>query len=474
MKHKKSICWFRNDLRLHDNITLTKALQHSDEVIPVYCVDPRSYQMTPFNLEKTGPFRAKFIRESLVDLRNNLQTKGADLVVLTGYPEKTLVAFAEEHQATAIYFSQEVTDEERQVETSLEKNAKTKGINIHSYWQTTLFHADDLPFPIPRVPEVFTTFRKACEKESEIRHLLPPPESIPFPTHLKSAGQVPTLEELGLEDPVPTGKAALAFKGGESEGLNRVAHYLWETDCIAQYKQTRNGMLGADYSSKFSPWLAVGALSPRWIHSEIQRYEKDVVKNDSTYWLVFELIWRDYFRFISKKHGNNIFKRSGIQSDERRWKQDKGLFNAWAAGQTGVPFIDSNMRELNQTGFMSNRGRQLVASFFANDMEMDWTWGAAYFESKLIDYDVCSNWGNWMYVAGVGNDPRTDRYFNLITQAKNYDPQGDYVRQWLPELRKITGFDIHRPDQLPKCKLLSLGINLGIDYPHKVVKPKIW
>lgn len=474
MKHKKAICWFRNDLRLHDNEMLTQALRHSEEVIPVFCIDPRSFQRTPLNLEKTGSFRAKFIRESLVDLKKNLQSKGADLVILNGRPEEVIVAFAEQHQADAIYFSEEVAAEERQVDATLEQHTKKKGIATYSYWQATLFHPDDLPFPIAQIPEVFTTFRKACEKESVIRQLFPTPVTVPFPAGLKSAGTIPSLEELGLESPNPSEKAVLSFMGGETHALKRVDHYLWEKDAIARYKQTRNGLIGADYSSKFSPWLAVGSLSPRWIYAEIRNYEKELEKNDSTYWLIFELIWRDYFRFISKKHGTSIFKRSGIQSNDRRWKQDKGLFSAWAAGQTGVPFIDANMRELNQTGFMSNRGRQLVASFLANDMGLDWTWGAAYFESKLIDYDVCSNWANWMYVAGVGNDPRADRYFNLITQAKNYDPLGNYIRLWIPELRAIPGIDIHRPDQVPKSQLLSLGINLGVDYPHLVIKPKIW
>jgi len=474
MKYKRAICWFRNDLRLHDQEALAQALRQAEEVIPVFCVDPRTYQKTPLNLDKTGSFRAAFIHESLQDLKYNLQVKGADLIILKGLPEEVLVDFAVLHQVQAIYFSQEATAEELHVERSLEEAANTKGIVTQSVWQATLFHPEDLPFPIYQLPEVFTTFRKACEKQSHIRPVIPAPDRIPFPTDITSIGKIPGLQELGLESTEPHENAALSFKGGETEGLKRVTHYLWETDSIANYKHTRNGLLGADYSSKFSAWLSVGSLSPRWIYTEIRKYEKEVEKNESTYWLIFELIWRDYFRFVAKKHGNSIFKRWGIQPDNRHWKQDKELFMTWAEGMTGVPFIDANMRELNQTGFMSNRGRQLVASFLANDMELDWTWGAAYFESKLIDYDVCSNWANWMYVAGVGNDPRADRYFNLLTQAKNYDPKGDYVRLWIPELRAIPGFDIHRPDQLSKNKLLSLGIHLGLDYPRMVVKPKIW
>lgn len=472
MKYKRAIVWFRNDLRLHDNEALTKALQHTDEVIPVYCYDPRGYQKTPFNLEKTGSFRAKFINESVLDLKSNLQSKGADLVILNGHPEKVLVEFAEQHQVEAIYFSQEVTNEELTVEKSLEKNSWPKGIATQGYWQATLFHLDD--FPIPQLPEVFTAFRKACEKLSRVRPLLPKPDRIPYPTAIGSIGEIPSLEELGLDNPDEIEKSVLSFKGGETQGLQRVDHYLGETDSIANYKQTRNGLLGADYSSKFSPWLSVGALSPRWIYSEIRKYEKEVEKNDSTYWLIFELIWRDYFRFICKKHGDKVFQLSGIQSETIAWKQDEDAFQAWAAGMTGIPFIDANMRELNQTGFMSNRGRQLVASFLTNDLQIDWRWGAAYFESKLIDYDVCSNWGNWMYVAGVGNDPRKDRYFNILLQAKNYDKKGDYVRTWIPELSEIPGFDIHQPDTISQKILNGKGVRLGENYPFPIVSFENW
>ncbi|WP_158856160.1 DASH family cryptochrome [Lunatibacter salilacus] len=474
MKYKRAIVWFRNDLRLHDNEALTKALQQTDEVIPVYCYDPRSYQKTPFNLEKTGSFRAKFVNESVLDLRGSLQAKAADLVILNGHPEKVMVEFAEQHQVEAIYFSQEVTTEEQTVEKSLEKNSWAKGIATQGYWQATLFHLDDLPFPIPQLPEVFTAFRKGCEKLSIVRQVLPTPDRIPYPTAIGSIGEIPSLEELGRENPVENERSVLSFKGGETQGLQRVAHYLWETDSIAEYKQTRNGLLGANYSSKFSPWLSVGALSPRWIYSEIRNYEKEVEKNDSTYWLIFELIWRDYFRFICKKHGNKIFQLSGIQSDTISWKQDEDAFQAWAAGITGIPFIDANMRELNQTGFMSNRGRQLVASFLTNDLQIDWRWGAAYFESKLIDYDVCSNWGNWMYVAGVGNDPRKDRYFNILLQAKNYDKKGDYVRTWIPELAKLPGFDIHQPESLSEKMRNSKGVHLGDNYPFPIVSFENW
>jgi deoxyribodipyrimidine photo-lyase len=193
-------------------------------------------------------------------------------------------------------------------------------------------------------------------------------------------------------------------------------------------------MIGADYSSKFSVWLALGSLSPREIYFELKKYEAQFGSNDSTYWLVFELLWRDYFRFMMKKHHFKFFQQNGIQSKGITINRHNILaLQSWIDGQTGVDFVDANMIELKLTGFMSNRGRQNVASYLCNDLKLDWRYGAAYFEQQLIDYDVCSNWGNWAYLAGVGNDPRGNRYFNIEKQAQDYDKDKDYRKLWLAD-----------------------------------------
>lgn len=228
-------------------------------------------------------------------------------------------------------------------------------------------------------------------------------------------------------------------------------------------------MLGADYSSKFSPWLARGCLSPRYIYEQVQKYERERVKNDSTYWLIFELRWRDYFRFICSKHGNKVFFQSGIKGLDIDWKEDWERFTLWQAGKTGFPLVDANMREIVATGFMSNRGRQNVASFLTKNLGINWQMGAEWFESLLIDYDVCSNWGNWNYVAGVGNDARGFRFFNIIKQSKDYDPEGKYLRHWLPELASLSAKKIHEPWQLSREEQNQFGVTIGVDYPQPVV-----
>ena len=211
------------------------------------------------------------------------------------------------------------------------------------------------------------------------------------------------------------------------------------------------------------------------IYSEIKAYEDERVSNDSTYWVVFELLWRDFFRLMGKKHGNSIFKIKGTKNEGNPVdKVDWDVFNAWSNGETGIPFIDANMKELNATGFMSNRGRQNVASFLVNDLKLNWLMGAEYFESLLLDYDPCSNYGNWNYIAGVGSDPRNDRYFNIYSQAKRYDPKGEFVKKWIPILAKLPENQVHLPSKIDQGELEKAGINVGVNYPQPIINTSKW
>jgi deoxyribodipyrimidine photo-lyase len=434
MKKNRAIVWFRQDLRLNDNEALDAALDCAEEVIPVYIFDPRTFEAkTSFGFPKTGAHRAQFIIEAVQDLRMQFRKMHVDIVVRVGKTEDILAEMAVEMQTSWIFGNMERMDEEAKIQVELEKRLWANGIELRLLRGKMLYHTQDLPFPIAHTPEIFTTFRKEVEKIVRVRLPLPCPTRFEKWTKRIDVGEIPTIADFGHQPIVADSRSAFPYKGGETVALEHMRHYFWATNAVKSYKETRNGLLGTDFSTKFSPFLAQGCLSAKTIYDELKRYEAAHGANESTYWVFFELLWRDYFRLMGKKHGNNLFKIGGLaQKNNVNWSENKALFEKWAAGKTGVPFIDANMRELNATGFMSNRGRQNVASYLVRDLKINWLMGAEYFESLLLDYDVCSNYGNWNYAAGVGNDPRDDRYFNIPKQAKTYDPNGDYVRTWLP------------------------------------------
>lgn len=469
-----AIVWFRNDLRLHDNEALSEALATHDIVIPVYVFDPRIFKgETSFGFQKTGRFRTQFILESLADLRSSLREKGSELYIREGFPEDVLFEMAKEFKCRAVYCNRERTSEEVKVQDSLENNLWTLGQEMRYNRGKMMYYTSDLPFPIAQTPDTFTTFRKEVEKIVPVRSPLVVPSSLGSKDiDGLSAGELPTLADFGH-----IGNKNSPFKGGETAAINQVNYYLFESDNIKDYKETRNGMLGWDFSSKLSPWLAQGCISPKYIYHQIKKYEEERLANKSTYWLFFELLWRDFFRLMGKKHGDNIFKQCGTKAEaleDQDRSKDMSIFRIWAEGRTGIPLIDANMRELNTTGFMSNRGRQNVASFLVNDLNMDWLLGAEYFESLLLDYDPCSNYGNWNYIAGVGSDPREDRYFNPISQSRKYDADGSYIKHWIPELSNVSSPCIYKPWDLSSKDLEDLGLTLGKQYPKPAIDTSKW
>ena len=427
---KRSIVWFKTDLRLHDNETLVKAIAKSEEIIPVYCFDAAQFEITEYGFQKTGSFRAQFLLEAVSDLDKNLRELGSGLIILKGKPEVEIPKIVQEYNACKVFAKREVTYEENQTEDLVESELFKLRCEFETFSTSTLYHAEDLPFSIKDIPDVFTNFRKKTEKDATIRTVFEKPLSIKSP--IIPPINLPTLKDLGLGNVPIDSRAVLQFKGGETHALERVSHYFFETKSISIYKETRNGMIGANYSSKFSAWLALGCLSPRELYFELKKYEAQYEANESTYWLVFELLWRDYFRFMMKKYHVKFFQQNGIQNKGIAVnKHNSTILKSWIDGKTGVDFVDANMIELKLTGFMSNRGRQNVASYLCNDLKLDWRYGAAYFEQQLIDYDVCSNWGNWAYLAGVGKDPRGNRYFNIEKQAQDYDKNKAFRNLWL-------------------------------------------
>lgn len=427
-KQKKySIVWFTNNLRTQDNIVLHEAINSKNNIIAVYFFDPRHYAYTEYGFKKTDKFRAKFTIQSIIDLQDNLKNLNIPLFTYQNTPENILPILVEQFQVQSIYTQKEWTQQEVNVFEAVNKTFPDS-VSIKTYCDQFLFHPEDVPIEIENIPNVFSTFRKIVEKKSIVRPTAKLEEICQNEIH--NPTKIPTLQDLGFDNFEIHPNTAFPFSGGETQANKRLQDYFFNTKKLGFYKKTRNGLAGIDYSSKFSPWLANGSISARTIYWAIKEFETIHLKNQSTYWLIFELIWRDYFKYISLRYGNAIFKLKGILNKDYHWKTDENEVNKWIHGETNQPFVNANMIELKNTGWMSNRGRQNVASYFAKELNLDWRIGAAYFESLLLDYDVHSNYGNWMYVAGVGNDPR-DRKFNVQRQADMYDPNHKFRNIWL-------------------------------------------
>ena len=426
-QNNTNLVWFRNDLRTVDNAVIAEAYKNGNNVISVYCFDPKYFETNKHGFKITEKYRAKFLIETIEDLKKQLNLLNIDLLVYNDNPENVLTDVCDAHNVTDIYLQNDWTKDEIATENAVK--SKLENVNFHKIYNQLLFHPEDINFEIENLPQVFTVFRKKLEKYIDIRKEAFV-EKQDASNRIENNTQIPTLQDLGFVDFEMHPHSAFPFKGGESEALKRLDDYFFNTKKLGFYKKTRNGLVGVDYSSKFSSWLANGAISARTIYWKVKQFEKEHFKNESTYWLIFELIWRDYFKYVSLKHGSQVFKIDGILRKDYDWSTNKNQIEKWINGQTNSDFVNANMIELKETGWMSNRGRQNVASYFAKELKLDWRIGAAYFESLLIDYDVHSNYGNWMYVAGVGNDPR-DRKFNVQLQAERYDENGKFRKLWL-------------------------------------------
>lgn len=263
----------------------------------LYVFDRRHFGKTAFGFEKTGRYRAKFLLEAVADLRARLRCVGADLVVRCGRPEDAVVEVARRAGAKEVFFHRQVSYEEQRVEDGVEDACKHARIGVKRFWANTLYHCEDLPFEIGSMPDVYTEFREAVQKKGVIRASLPPPEELPALPKAVGAGEIPTLKELGLSEPDAAAHGLHAFVGGEGEALRRLKAYIKETRAVPNGRATAVH-LGADFSCKISPWLALGCVSPRKIHADLTEYAAKAGRT-STY---FELIWRDFFRFITQKY----------------------------------------------------------------------------------------------------------------------------------------------------------------------------
>jgi len=442
-----TLFWFRCDLRLHDQRALKQAIEHAhanqQALLLVYVHEPVQDESTALGFRRMGAHRRRFLADTLQDLQNALGALDQRLVLLHGPVADVLPACARLAQADTV-FCEDIAAPEEEAQVWALINA---GLTVKTLWQSSLIEPDALPFATEDMPQVFTEFRQRIESKG-----LKPLAPLPAPTQLPATPIEPpntwaslpgwtdnafTLLQAHTEDNVQEDAhprsnfpyTQTAYRGGETSALAHLHRYL-TSPWPDRYKQSRNALQGQHTSSHWSPWLATGAVSARRIWADLQAYEHTHGSNDGTYWLWFELLWRDNFRMLHLQHGPQLYAARGLSNLPKPSHFPKD-FQRWCNGQTGEPIVDAGMRELAATGFTSNRMRQIVASILVHDLSCDWRAGAAWFESQLVDFDVSSNQGNWLYVSGRGTDPRAGRRFNPQKQAQDHDAQGRFQRTWL-------------------------------------------
>ncbi len=413
MSQKRILVWFRNDLRLHDNEVLSEAVQKADQILPVFCFDPRQFLPTSYNTLKTGFNRAKFLLESVADLKESFLAKGGDLLICKGNPEELLPAIVEQYGITEVYHHREVAPEETKISSATEDALWKQHVNLKHFIGHTLYNKEDLPFPIKDIPDSFAKFKKKTERESTVKPCFLEPDHIQF-IEMEDAGNLPSLSDLYPEG-IEIDEGKLSIQGGEKKALellNDIVSLVPSSDKSSGTLQSNTGL---------SPWLSFGCISPRKIYFELLDKGSSKEQKASFNKVIVGLLWRDYFRFMFKKHGNNFFRSSGfLLQPAYEFKFNEQDLSNWKEGKTGNEIVDRIMVKLKTSGYIDAPSRNLVLTYFIEILQLDWTLGAAYFEEMLIDYAPASNWGNWAVSAGVGNDSTLKPLPNFETQMNNF------------------------------------------------------
>lgn len=429
------IHWFRNDLRLHDHPALAQSIARCRRdglaLLPVAWHGPAAATPTRWGFDRVGPHRQAFRAQALAGLAQTLRALGSDLLVLDGTSAQPLVDLALRAGAVGLVCERiDAPDEQAEVAA-----LRAQGLSVEAVEQGGLFAASQLPWAPEAVPNLFTAFRQGVERLGlqpatplPAPSGLPPwPEALPRPPAQGAMAVLPP----GASDARSSSPYGLpAWHGDEAAALAHLQAYL-ASGRPHTYKATRNALTGRDFASHWSPWLANGALSVRRVVADLKAFEAERGASDGSYWLWFELLWREHLRWMLRRHGAVLFRPQGLLPSAPRMVHDTAAFTRWCEGRTGLSLVDAAMRELHATGTLSNRLRQVVASALIHELRGDWRAGAAWFEHCLIDFDVHSNQGNWAYIAGVGTDPRGGRHFNQDKQAREHDPAGAYRRVWL-------------------------------------------
>ncbi|MFE5667686.1 cryptochrome/photolyase family protein [Streptomyces niveus] len=439
-----SVVLFTSDLRLHDNPTLHAALAAADEVVPLFVLD-EAIASAGF----ATPNRRAFLADCLTDLDAGLRERGGRLVVRTGdVVEETRRVAAETGAGevrTAGGVSGYAAGREERLRGALESDGRR--LHVHDATLTVLPPGAVTPQGSDHFA-VFTPYFRRWSQEQP-RGVLAAPRSVRVPAGAGS-GRVPARADV-------SGVSEGLAEGGETAGRKRFAD--WKRAGLATYDSGHDDLAG-DVTSRLSPHLHFGTLSPTELVARARR-----AGGSGAEAFVRQLCWRDF-------HHQVLAARPGAASADYRTKHDSWRsaesageeIEAWKAGRTGYPVVDAAMRQLRHEGWMHNRGRLLTASFLTKTLYVDWRVGAGYFLELLVDGDIANNQLNWQWMAGTGTDSRPNRVLNPVTQGRRYDPQGGYVRRWVPELGALAGAAVHEPWKLPKAE------RARYDYPDPLVE----
>lgn len=387
MSGKTILVWFRNDLRIHDNEMLTEAIARADSILPVYCFDPRYFGNTEYGTQKSGYLRTKFLIESVANLKNGLQKLGGDLIIQMGKPEEVLPAVCRQYKISEVYHHREVSEKETSISGMVEARLWKERINLKHFIGHTLFHKEDLPFPIKNIPDNFLVFKRKIDRESIVRPSFLSPESMKVPQDV-DWGVLPVPEELGVqrtETPEET-----HILGGERAGVNALMQI---TSAPASVKRAVGTSMQIS-EPVLSPWLALGCLSPRLVYWTVK--DRLPVKSPLAVQIVNKLLWRDYNRFMLKKHGS--LKES---TENTLTSAELKRFQRWQEGNTGDLLVDACIRELNETGHINERCKLFLSSYLTTELKVGWPAGYAYFEDKAMNFSPALIWGNWALLRGV-------------------------------------------------------------------------
>lgn len=441
------IWWIRRDLRIQDNSALASAA-FSGEVLPVFILDRNL-------LDKAAPVRRAFLFAGLEALKRDIENMGGNLVVRDGNPEEVFWVLMRETGASRIYAEEDYSPYAQRRDRKI-----MKAFPLELVLGSTVFHPESVRKSDGAPYSVFTPYCKAWK-------------SLPLPK--ASTGIIPRFYSLKPPERgnIPDAQQAVDFQAGEQEALNRLDNFLAEF--IHAYHQERNRMDLAS-TSQLSPYIRFGMLSMRMVVARVLHAIEQAADADSRQgcetWLN-ELIWREFYNHVLYHYPSVLKQAYQPRMRKIKWRIAPAELDAWQEGLTGYPIVDAGMRQLKETGWMHNRARMITASFLTKDLLINWQEGERWFMKHLVDGDPASNNGGWQWTAGVGLDAAPYfRIFNPIVQGTKYDPHGDYVRRWVPELASVPTNLIHTPWLMSVEEQSAAGCIMGRDYPEPIVNHK--